>query len=159
MGRRLRVVEITLQAGESATSGVLWFILRAEIESGDPGARAGRRDIQIPYYRIEYRILLIRYMSILLIRPGIPDRGRSTEETPGRAVRTGYGATVVSDRLSAVENGHDCRRHAVLAAFDDDRAPRARYVYDVHAWRSQSRGRRARWGLRAARLVLPDFWL
>ena len=53
MGRRLRVVEITLQAGESATSGVLWFILRAEIESGDPGARAGRRDIQIPYYRID----------------------------------------------------------------------------------------------------------
>ena len=49
MGRRLRVVEITLQAGESATSGFCG--LSCERRPRRQGRAA--RDIQIPYYRIE----------------------------------------------------------------------------------------------------------
>ena len=59
MGPRLRVVEIALQAGESAsaTSGFCGL----SCASGAPGARAGRRDIQIPSFdRIDkYRITVI----------------------------------------------------------------------------------------------------
>ena len=61
MGPRLRVVEIALQAGESAsaTSGFCGL----SCASGAPGARAGRRDIQIPSFadRIDkYRITVFR---------------------------------------------------------------------------------------------------
>ena len=94
MGPRLRVVEIALQAGESAsaTSGFCGL----SCASGAPGARAGRRDIQIPSFdRIDkYRITVFR----VLIRPGIRSTATEARTRSASGTRTSptYTATVLT---------------------------------------------------------------